>query len=132
MTTINNLRELAEEVCYMVYDDDTDKHLEKRIAKALFKATSCGICFGLTEEGSGISMAGYCEGIDHRPYDDHNLQFPFTMEEFWKAAEMADRDGCELWDLTHGCEDCGLEDPETGYTPINPDCSSCGGEGIIF
>lgn len=135
MTTINNLRELAEEVCYAVYDDDTDEQLKKRIAKALFKATSSGICFGLTEEGSGVEMAGYCEGLDYWDFDNHCLQFPFEMEEFWKAATMADKDGVNAWNETHGCDECasaGWGNPETGYTMINPECPSCNGDGIII
>jgi hypothetical protein len=44
---------------------------------------------------------------------------------------VADKDGCELWDETHGCDDCGEED-EFGNRPINPECVSCGGAGAVI
>jgi hypothetical protein len=59
-----------------------------------------GACFWVT---------GYCEGSDweHEPYE---LEFPFTEDELWKAVGQADKDGCETWDRTHGCEHCQTAD----------------------
>lgn len=64
------------------------------IGKALFKGTECGIVFNATDDG--VTVCGYAEGADAecRPVP---IAYPFTMEEFWKAAERADSEGCELW-----------------------------------
>jgi hypothetical protein len=79
--------------------------------------------------GTLFEVIGYCEGSD-----DHiapqSLVFPFTSEALWEAVEAADKDGCDTWDETHGCEDCGFE--FDGRTPVNPDCASCAGAGRIL
>ncbi len=35
------------------------------------------------------------------------------------------------WEATHGCEDCGIvSDLHPGLHAVNPDCKTCGGDGI--
>ena len=123
-------------------------------------------------------VAGYCEGSDAE-HPVHTVTFPCTPEAIDEAIAQADKDGCETWDATHGCEHCHTAEMKTEQTkkgwriawpgapdltwwtekdvvqhrpeeweirmavseklyewsfglPINPDCPSCKGEGIIL
>jgi hypothetical protein len=88
MHQIKNLNDVAAEVSAA---HDTPES----IAKRLFKDTRCGI--GFTGHDRGISVAGYAEGTDAE-CPSHELDFPFTSEEFWAAVETADDEGCEMWE----------------------------------
>ena len=78
----------------------------------------------------GVAVAGYCEGVDWQ-FDSYELKFPFIADVFWYSVTKADKDGCEVWDQTHGCDDCGWE-TEYGFTPINKECKTCEGHGIVI
>ena len=78
------------------------------IAHRLYKDTECGISF-LANGDRRVTLTGYCEGSD-RWCPPHSLDFPFSKEEFDAAVDEADRDGCDTWDETHGCAECGPED----------------------
>ena len=119
----------------------TEKESESRVARILYKASRCGVTFGKVADKfatQGVYIGGYCEepDVDIQP---EILQFPFTEDEFWKAAERADNAGCAEGDQTHGCEDCwpdgycdDLQELAFGCWPINPECKSCEGEGCIL
>jgi hypothetical protein len=89
------------------------------------------------DKGS-VSVAGYCEGTDAE-CGDHTLAFPFTAAAFDAAVEAADRDGCDLWDDTHGCGACAehygvpVEDGvPADECPVWKACPSCEGHGIVL
>jgi hypothetical protein len=93
---INNLSDLyAEIIGGQPKDADEAK---ARISKALFKGTECGIVFHADDRG--IVVAGYAEGSDAE-CPTHRLDYPFTLQDFWAAAQVADDEGCELFDETH-------------------------------
>ena len=138
---ITNIEELADHVTYN-FDrkHHTVEDAKRLISKSLFKYTSCGISF-FTPSKDIIAVAGYCEGSD-RDHVKYELTFPFTSKEFDGCVSEADKDGCETWEATHGCEKChpqgtcvewGIEFAagEVG-APINPECKHCEGEGIIL
>lgn len=116
---IQNLKELAAEVGA---EEDA-----KSIARRLYKDTRCGISFWT--DGKVVVLSGYCEGTDAE-CPPREYTFPFEEKVFWEGVEAADQDGCDLWDQTHGCPECG--DEIDGYIPVNPDCESCGGDGIVI
>ncbi len=93
------------------------------IAHRVYKDTSCGACF--TASLSGVAVAGYVEGCDAE-CPTHELVFPFTPEAFDEALTLCDAEADELWNATHGCDDCALDGA------INPECPSCGGDGAIL
>ena len=103
-------------------------NLAKRIAKRLFKDTRCGI--GFYADDGGVTVAGYCEGTD-ADCPAHRLTYPFTAEAFDAACEEADQEGCDLWDETHGCDDCETTEVD-GWKPVDPNCLSCEGSGAII
>ena len=92
-------------------------------ARRLYKNTTCGI--GFSYGASGVVVVGYCEGTngDCAP---HRLSWGFTAEQFDEAVQRADQDGCDLWDATHGCDDCGCDGA------VNPGCPTCGGQGVVI
>jgi hypothetical protein len=121
---IRNLKQLHAHVGSMS-DDSSFDELAKGIAHRLYKDTSCGIGFHAPKDGKSISISGYCEGTDAECVS-RELRFPFTPEEFDEQVEAADQDGNNLWNETHGCDECGMGGA------VNPECKSCGGEGIIL
>lgn len=129
---IRSYEDLFEEVTGRSANDFGYKECMARISHLLFKYTQCGISFYSLCEDGPITLAGYCEGVDIDciPY---TLNYPFSADEFWKDVDNADNDGIELWNDTHGCEHCysGLEG-EYDYTPIDPNCNHCHGEGVIL
>lgn len=80
------------------------------------------------------SVSGYVEGWDGE-CDTHIIESvrgkSAKPADFWKAVEAAEAEAAEIWNDTHGCDDCGPEN-DYGYRSINPACKSCGGEGTIF
>lgn len=151
---INTIQELAAET--EAYHDTKES-----IAKRLYKDTSCGISFWVypTEFdlrrmeacdlspdfklNQGVGVSGYCEGTD-RECPNHTLDFPFTADAFWEAVKQADQDGCDTWGETHGCAACGTDSYEceccvrdgclecNAERPINPECKSCQGHGVVI
>jgi hypothetical protein len=76
-------------------------------------------------------MGSIVEGIDQTTAS-YSLLFPFTERDLWRAVKNVEAEARELWGSTHGCEECGDEDPMTGYRAINPSCKNCHGDGTIF
>jgi len=122
---INNIEELASEV-------GADENI-KSISRRVYKGTACGAwCSPLGDEAapSGVVVGSIVEGVDHGT-QCHELPFPFKAEEFWKALQEVEDEAGEIWNETHGCEDCG-PDNEYGYRSINPNCTTCEGGGAII
>ncbi len=92
---INNIDELATSIGTTV----------QGIGKALFKGSECGIVFTVLEPENeatfypphGVSVCGYAEGADAECVPKE-LLYPFTMDQFWSAAQSADDEGVELWE----------------------------------
>ena len=108
-----------------------DKLAAGALSRSIFKYTECGCSFYHDPAGEYVSVSGYVEGYDGE-LPSHRLYFPFAYSRFLKALGEADKEGCDVWNDTHGCEDCGEEDPYTGYRPVNPNCKTCNGEGQIL
>lgn len=77
----------------------------------------------------GIGIGSIVEGVDECT-ETQKLAFPFTEKKFWAAVTKVEKQAEAIWNDTHGCSDCGDENPETGYTPVNPKCKTCKGQGI--
>jgi hypothetical protein len=126
-SAIKNIVDLAE---YIGINTNCDESMcEGSISRCLFKYTNCGIGFHYDRETNSVSVSGYCEGTDVE-CTPITLTFPFLPKEWDNAVTDADREGCELWDNTHGCDDC-YEGGEFGDRPVNPECKTCGGHGVI-
>lgn len=99
------------------------------IAKAVYKATDCGAF--VTAEAGQVVVGSIVEGVDYGT-ENHILVYPFTLSDFWEAIEKVELEAEMIWSATHGCDDCGEEDPWTGSVAINPECKTCEGEGVVI
>lgn len=94
--------------------------------------------------GEVFSVSGYCEGSD-RDHQEYVVPLPCTPEQIDEAISAANEDGEQTWDETHGCPECQPEGycdewgnewtPEDDNwigQPINPDCASCEGAGVVI
>lgn len=89
--------------------------------------TKCSIL--LAHNDKGISLAAYCAGVDANIKPTF-LEWGFTSSKFWRSVQETDDEGVALWNRTHGCSSCGDED-NTGYVPVNNDCTECKGDGNV-
>lgn len=88
------------------------------IEKRLFKDTICGISFYANRETGEVSVAGYAEGTGDASCVPITFTFPIDLDEFDKAVERADLEGCELFDEYH-CSVCG------GEIAYEESCTEC-------
>jgi hypothetical protein len=124
---IENVLELADTVYGCEPPDE--KSARGTLRKCLYKYTSCGAFIEFLDDG--VVIGSIVEGVDWGT-DNHTLHYPFTNTEFWEAVESVEEEASQIWDETHGCEDCGDENPETGNIHVRPDCPTCGGHGIVI
>ena len=129
------------------FDEKTVKDIERTV----YKYTNCGAWFSfegrsnggwdhwgevqlrddsLYNSGGEVTVGSIVEGVDYGT-EGHTLQFPFTLVEFNQALDEVEGEAKDIWNDTHGCDDCGIES-EFGGQAINPDCPTCKGEGIIM
>jgi len=113
---IENIKDLADAMTFACnLETDDDERATRMVARRLYKDTSCGISFWMPDSRLSVSVSGYCEGSDVE-HPAHTLDFPFTAEVFDEAVRQADKDGCETWDATHGCEHCHTAEMKTEQT----------------
>jgi hypothetical protein len=118
-------------VLYFGLDAIREDNDWKRIERAAFDATRCGISFWHDPNVAGsVVVSGYCEGVDAE-CPPIRLCWPYTHADIDDAVKAADYDGVAMWNETHGCESCGPEN-DIGYRDVNPKCKACKGAGEIF
>tara|TARA_R110000824_G_scaffold201667_3_gene385764 strand:- start:1193 stop:1552 length:360 start_codon:yes stop_codon:yes gene_type:complete len=100
----------------------------KDIQSNTYKYTDCGAY--INEMSDGINVGSIVEGVDEGTALSV-LQYPFEIKAFWDALQAVADEAEQIWQDTHGCEDCGPEN-EQGYIGINSDCKTCEGEGAII
>ena len=128
MKKINSCVQLLSE--WLGEEAKDEMHASALLKKYCFKYTQCGC--SLEIDGTGVHVSGYVDGVDWE-MPVHTLKWgEFAKKDFNMAVSRADEQGVDTWNDTHGCADCGGEDPDTGYVPINEFCGSCDGEGIWF
>ena len=79
----------------------------------------------------GVTVGSIVEGVD-QCVEPRSLRYPFALDAFFAALDEVEAEADRIWEETHGCEECGEADPDTGYTPINPNCAHCHGAGTIL
>tara|TARA_Y100000401_G_scaffold34902_1_gene26045 strand:- start:102 stop:491 length:390 start_codon:yes stop_codon:yes gene_type:complete len=128
--TVNNMQDFL--VARKCGEEDFSQ-----VKRSTYKYTSCGAW--IAEEDQGVRVGSIVEGCDWGT-ETHELNYPFEIDCFWKALELVEKEAKEIWNDTHGCEDChdhpqvdewGNE-REFGAWPINPECKTCNGEGSIL
>ena len=110
------------------------------VSKAIFKGTNCGAWVATT--GDAIQVGSTVEGADEGT-EVHDLTYPFSKDDFWKAVQAVEDEAESIWKNTHGCEKCWPEGTcdewgnewspgEVGAKPTDPNCPECKGEGIVL
>jgi len=122
MSKVNNLKEFLE-ARGCGEKDFSD------VEKATYKYTTCGAW--IAQSSDGITIGSIVEGCDEGT-SVYTLDYPFEIDLFWDSLDYIDKEAEKIWNETHGCADCGEENPETGHTAINFQCKTCEGEGIII
>ena len=88
---------------------------------------------------TGLTVGSIVEGVDYC-CDPITLAYPFELDEFWKALQSVEDQADEIWNSTHGCDEC-WDEPQLdewgnlrkfGAWPINKECKTCEGEGTIL
>jgi hypothetical protein len=119
---VNNLKEFLEQ---RGFGEETFANVERSICKY----TTCGAW--TREVENGIEVGSIVEGVDYGT-DSHTVTYPFELKEFYDALQLVEDEVSQIWNDTHGCEDCGIEHPEYGSRMINPECKTCEGAGQII
>jgi len=129
---INNIVDLAD---HLYAGQATTESIGSRV----YKNTESGCPAGV--EDGYFWVTGFCEGSS-RPCEVYTVSFPCKSEHIDAAIAKADKDGQTVWDQTHGCSKCWPEGttnkwgekfvPDEVGAPINPDCNTCGGNGVVF
>ena len=127
MKMIHNIKQLAEHVGVpSCFTGDYGAAVERSV----FKNTECGCTFSHDEHG--IEVSGYAEGADAE-CPMHRLDYPFAAESFWVTLEMADEEGCAMWDEWNTqamecprCKEIALEPDRIEATLTTYECAACG------
>ena len=148
----HNDRAISEHDAYLTaspFDDEPDvdgcvnsfeEFLEQRgfgekdirmVSRNTFKYTNCGaFCF---QEEDGVVVGSIVEGVDYGT-ENHKLTYPFKLEDFWAVLKKVEEEADQIWNETHGCEDCFDGEPfkkDWDCRPIDTECKSCKGKGAI-
>ncbi len=130
MRTVNNLQDLlSQRKC----GEETFAQLKRNT----YKYTTCGAW--IHESDWGIALGSRVEGVAENT-ETYTLNYPFTIDQFQDALQSVENEAEEIWNDTHGCENCHDEphvdewgnEREFGAWPINPECKTCKGEGTII
>lgn len=130
------------------------------IYRGAYKYSACGVSVGfLIADGKGGAKWSYCSSLPDTPIDElmrtaevvaacvtgyvegtdvdcqpiilqSTRDKRLTPDDWYSAIESADAEAKEIWNDTHGCDDCGDEN-EYGSRAINPKCKTCKGQGVI-
>ena len=126
--TANNLQDLLS---LRGCGEETFEQLKRNV----YKYTSCGAYVAEVnppDQPKALLVSSIVEGVDDGT-EIHCLYYPFTIDQFQDALQSVEDEADEIWKATHGCEDCHDEPLWTGKAwPINPDCKTCRGEGVII
>ena len=122
MTAISNLKQFLEQRGFGEEKIDD-------VSRTTYKYTQCGAWCEKTEDG--VSVGSIVEGVDYGT-ETHTLTYPFNLDEFWEKLQLVEDEAKQIWDDTHGCEDCHNGVELDGATPIDVFCETCKGEGRII
>lgn len=121
----------------------THKQIISAVETWLYKCTDCGASAFFPPQQPGVVLLNsIVEGTDYMP-QTHRLEYPFAMDKFWSALKNIEEEALEIWNATHGCEDCWQGQTVTnqwgedaapddqGWRPVDPNCPECKGQGCI-
>ena len=121
---IRTLEALAEYI-------GADAPMECVLSRRLYKSTDCGAWLKVIDDdpdvnvSAGVMIGSIVEGVDQCT-QTYTLTFPFKAKRLDEVIRLVEEEAQEIWDATHGCENCGMGDA------VNPDCRFCSGNGVAI
>lgn len=115
-------------LCDELEVNPNSEHIQEQLSRRIYKGTDCGAWIKV--EGIVTTIGSIVEGVDFGT-ETHELTWPFTKDDFWTAVHKVEEEARYIWEQTHGCDDCNCEG-EWGHPAINPNCTTCGGDGDII
>ena len=105
-----------------------------RLKYLVYKYTDCGAW--ITHNAEGVCVGATVEGCDSET-QPIQVNYPFTVEEYYRALQSVESEATMLWLETHGCEGCaahwGIWEDEIGeFCEVFSGCKECNGEGITI
>jgi hypothetical protein len=130
---IKALKDLYEKVC-STSNNVSDEEMERKIKSRVYKGTECGAWVNFVkgynnEKADGVTVGSIVEGVDDVT-NTYFLSYPFEVKDFWDRLGDVEREAEEIWNETHGCEECFPEYTEN--IQVNPDCTGCKGNGVAI
>ena len=133
MNNIYTIKELAQEVC--------NGSTIEALSKAIYNNTDCGAYIEPILDNLGslewhaIMLGSIVEGVDIN-VGPVTLDFgSFNIMQFWSALQQIEDEAKEIWNDTHGCNDC-YHDVKIynayNNNPVNPLCETCNGLGVVI
>lgn len=89
--TVNNEIELFESISGETLTRDQARD---RLKKAIYKGTDCGAWLDFSD--TSVKVGSIVEGTDAET-NVYELQYPFTLADFWQAAQAVEDEADEIW-----------------------------------
>ena len=86
------------------------KELERYIDRRIYKATSCGawLRFINIDNTDAIEVGSIVEGVEQCA-ESNKLKIPFLESDLWSAIDDIEEQCKTIWNNTHGCEQCPMD-----------------------
>jgi hypothetical protein len=123
---MKTLKTLADVASYLGAAHPTNESISHRV----YKDTECGAWARVETEGTKLvfRVGSIVEGVDAEVFPE-TVTLPCTGDQIDKAIEDVESAANDIWLDTHGCEDCNTDEHDHR---VNPDCPSCGGNGVVI
>ena len=115
----------TDDLSSLVEGTDRDGQKVKRSRGRLFVEFTCEVPAG---SRLVFRVGSIVEGTDAEVFPE-TVALPCTGAQIDKAIECVESAANDLWQDTHGCEDCNTDEHDHR---INPECESCGGDGVVI
>lgn len=96
-----------------------------RRGSSTFVSFTCSVPLGTRKV---FRVGSIVEGTDAEVCPE-TVPLPCTGDQIDKAIACVESAADDIWNETHGCEDCNDDDHDHR---INPECASCGGDGVMI
>jgi hypothetical protein len=115
----------TDDLSSLVDGTDAQGQKVKHSRGRLFVAFTCEVPVGTR---TVFRVGSIVEGVDAEVFPE-TVVLPCTGAQIDQAIECVEFAANDLWQDTHGCDECNTDEHDHR---INPDCESCGGDGAMI
>lgn len=124
---------------------ENEEMARQQVKHAAYENTECGAWVEFAD--GAVWVGSIVEGAE-RSASPIELRVPFSLKEYNEALDQVEQEARRIWMETHGCEECWPDgypegDPKGYYCseleqmefpgwPVNPECPTCEGEGVVI